>query len=464
MLFNSFIFIFGFLPVTYTVFWWLRTASHRYMWLALSGYVFYGYWDARFCLLMAFSTLVSYCAGLAFLRYQEARLRRLALVIPICVDLSLLGFFKYAGFALRSGQWLADSLGINARLPVFDVILPVGISFYTFHTITYIVDSYRGVIRPTNNLFEFSAYVSLFSQLVAGPIVRFRQIEGDLDSLGQAERTRWLLPGISFFVIGLVEKVLIADSLASFVDPAFRGYAALSTAGAWLTMLAYSFQLYFDFCGYSDMAVGLGLFFGLRIPQNFNSPYKALNPSDFWRRWHISLSTCLRDYLYIPLGGNRKGELFTYRNMMLTMLIGGLWHGANWTFVVWGGYHGLLLIAHRMAPRLWDALPKVAEQALMFVLVLVGWVFFRAPDFTSAGGVLRTMFTLSPGTLPDNSRVLVGFLVAAAYLAMVSRNAFELNTRRAWTGGWQTAMAVGFGACLAVMAGGRNSPFLYFQF
>ena len=464
MLFNSFIFIFGFLPVTYAVFWWLRTARHRYMWLALSGYVFYGYWDARFCLLMAFSTLVSYCAGLAFLRYEEPRLRRLALVIPICVDLSLLGFFKYAGFALRSGQWLADSLGINAHLPVFDVILPVGISFYTFHTITYIVDSYRGVIKPTRNLFEFSAYVSLFSQLVAGPIVRFRQIEGDLEGLGHAERARWLLPGISFFMMGLVEKVLIADSLASFVDPAFRGYATLSTAGAWLTMLAYSFQLYFDFCGYSDMAVGLGLFFGLRIPQNFNSPYKALNPSDFWRRWHISLSTCLRDYLYIPLGGNRRGELFTYRNMMLTMLIGGLWHGANWTFVVWGGYHGLLLVAYRMAPRLWDALPKVAAQVLMFVLVLVGWVFFRAPDFTSAGRILRTMVSLSPGTLPSNSGVLVTLVVLAAYLAMVSRNAFELNAQRTWTRGWQTAMAVAFGACLAVMAGGRNSPFLYFQF
>jgi alginate O-acetyltransferase complex protein AlgI len=464
MLFNSFIFIFGFLPVAYAVFWWLRTARHRYMWLTLSGYVFYGYWDARFCLLMAFSTLVSYCAGLAFLRYQEPRLRRLALVIPICVDLSLLGFFKYAGFALRSGQWLADSLGINAHFPVFDVILPVGISFYTFHTITYIVDSYRGVIRPTRNLFEFSAYVSLFSQLVAGPIVRFRQIEGDLEGLGQAERARWLLPGISFFMMGLVEKVLIADSLASFVDPAFRGYATLSTAGAWLTMLAYSFQLYFDFCGYSDMAVGLGLFFGLRIPQNFNSPYKALNPSDFWRRWHISLSTCLRDYLYIPLGGNRRGVLLTYRNMMLTMLIGGLWHGANWTFVVWGGYHGLLLVAHRMAPRIWDALPRVIGQPLMFVLVLVGWVFFRAPNFTSAGYVVRAMFAPAPGTLPSNSGVLVALLVLAAYLAMVSRNAFELNAQRTWTRGWQTAMAVAFGACLAVMAGGRNSPFLYFQF
>ena len=464
MLFNSFIFIFGFLPVTYVVFWWLRSARQRYMWLALTGYVFYGYWDARFCLLMAFSTLVSYCAGLAFLNYEQPRIRRLALIIPICVDLCLLGFFKYAGFTLRSGQWLADSLGISAHFPVFDMVLPVGISFYTFHTITYIVDSYRGVIRPTRNLFEFSAYVSLFSQLVAGPIVRFRQIEHDLEGLGDAARDRWMARGLAFFVTGLVEKVLIADSLATFVDPAFKSYAALSSSAAWLTMLAYSFQIYFDFCGYSDMAVGLGFLFGLRIPQNFNSPYKALNPSDFWRRWHISLSSCLRDYLYIPFGGNRHGVLATYRNLMLTMLIGGLWHGANWTFVVWGAFHGLLLVLYRVAPRLWDALPPIGAQALMFLLVLVGWVFFRAPTFTVAGSVLHAMFTPTLGSLPGNPGVLAGLLLVAGYWAMVGRNTFEFTEARAWTPTYQAAMAAALGACLAVMAGGRDSPFLYFQF
>jgi alginate O-acetyltransferase complex protein AlgI len=464
VLFNSFIFIFGFLPVTYLIFWRLHTARHRYMWLTLTSYVFYGYWDARFCLLMAFSTLVSYGAGLAFLNLDQPRVRRLALIVPVCVDLCLLGFFKYAGFVLRSGQWLADLLGIGARLPVLDIVLPVGISFYTFHTITYIVDSYRRVIRPTRNLFEFSAYVSLFSQLVAGPIVRFRQIEGDLEGLGNAVRQRWLTPGIAFFVTGLVEKVLIADSLANFVNPAFRSYAQLSSAGAWLTMLAYSFQLYFDFCGYSDMAVGLGFLFGLRIPQNFNSPYKAVNPSDFWRRWHISLSSCLRDYLYIPFGGNRHGVLATCRNVMLTMLIGGLWHGANWTFVVWGAFHGLLLVLYRVAPRLWDALPRVPAQALMFLLVVIGWVFFRAPTFDVAGSMLHAMFTPTPGTLPPNLDVLALLLLLAGYWGMVGRNTFEFNQQRVWTRAYQAATAGAFGACLAVMAGGRDSPFLYFQF
>src|SRR5262245_54509537 len=197
MLFNSFVFLFLFLPVTYAVFWALRSARARYVWLAITGYVFYGYWDPRFCLLMAFSTLVSYCAGLAFLRYETPRARRWCLIVPVTVDLALLGFFKYAGLGMHSAEWLLHVAGYDVKLPVLDIVLPIGISFYTFHTISYIVDSYRGLIKPTRNLWEFSAYVSLFSQLVAGPIVRFRQIEQDLESLGSASRTRWLGIGIS---------------------------------------------------------------------------------------------------------------------------------------------------------------------------------------------------------------------------------------------------------------------------
>ena len=311
MLFNSFVFLLAFLPITYVVFWAMRTARSRYIWLALTGYVFYGWWDARFCLLMAFSTTVSYVAGLCMLKYQAPRARRLCLVIPIVVDLSLLGFFKYANFAMDSFVQATSFFGHTLQVPNLNIILPVGISFYTFHTITYIVDSYRGAIRPTRNLFEFAAYVSLFSQLVAGPIVRFRQIEEDLESLGTTSRQKWFRLGIAFFVYGMVEKVIVADHLATYVDSSLGSYAGLSTLGSWLAMLGYSLQLYFDFCGYSDMAVGLGYMFGLRIPQNFNSPYKALDPSDFWRRWHISLSSCLRDYLYIPLGGNRHGTLIS---------------------------------------------------------------------------------------------------------------------------------------------------------
>jgi alginate O-acetyltransferase complex protein AlgI len=465
MLFNSFVFLCLFLPITYAVFWCLRTASTRYVWLTVTGYVFYGYWDARFTLLMAFSTLVSYTAGLGFLRWKDARRRRWCLVIPIVVDLSLLTFFKYAGFLVESTEALAHALGSDLALPALQIVLPVGISFYTFHTITYIVDSYRGVITPTRNLFEFSAYVSLFSQLVAGPIVRFRQIEQDLEAIATSSRTRWLARGVSFFVIGLAEKVIIADSLAAFVDPALADYGTLSTLGTWLIFAAYSFQLYFDFAGYSDMAIGLGLMFGLRIPINFNSPYKALDPSDFWRRWHISLSSCLRDYVYIPLGGNRYGELATYRNLMLTMLIGGVWHGANWTFVAWGAYHGLLLALYRRFGAAWDVLPAFVRRAGMFVLVLLGWVLFRCTDFTMAWAMLTRMFSLQPGAPIDGLLGLVSALAIAGGLAMLGPNASDAHDQ-SWTlsRAWAFGLAATFGAGLALMAGTGASPFLYFQF
>jgi alginate O-acetyltransferase complex protein AlgI len=462
VLFNSVVFLFVFLPITYVVFWSLRARRARYIWLTITGYVFYGYWDPRFCLLMAFSTAVSYLAGLGFLRYQDARRRRLCLVVPIVVDLCLLGFFKYFNFGLDTTRAVASWLGADVNLPHLNIILPVGISFYTFHTITYIVDAYRGVIRPTRNFFEFSTYVSLFSQLVAGPIVRFRQIESDLEHLDSASRTRWIVPGVQFFLVGLVEKVLVADTLAAFVDPALAQWSTLSTAGAWMAMLGYSFQLYFDFSGYSSMAVGLGYLFGIRIPQNFNSPYKALDPSDFWQRWHISLSSVLRDYLYIPLGGNRHGTYKTYRNLMITMLLGGLWHGASWTFVIWGAYHGLLLCLYRVFARQWDAVPARVRQLGMFVLVVVGWVFFRSTSFEMAAGVLGAMFAPTAGVLVPQPSLAALALVVAAWWGMYGPNAFDLpvvdSVRR------RVGMTVAFAASLALVLGTRSSPFLYFQF
>ncbi|HKW12189.1 MAG TPA: MBOAT family O-acyltransferase [Gemmatimonadaceae bacterium] len=465
MLFNSYVFLLAFLPITWLVFWALRSAHARYVWLAVTGYVFYGYWDPRFCLLMAFSTLVSYFAGLGFLRWdKDERRRKLCLVIPIVLDLSLLGFFKYANFALQTSHTLFGLVGWHVAVPHYNIVLPIGISFYTFHTISYIVDSYRRVIRPTRRFFEFAAYVSLFSQLVAGPIVRFRQIEQDLEGIGEADRWRWFARGVRFFVIGLVEKVIIADYLAYFVDPTLANWAHLSSLGTWLAMLGYTFQLYFDFSGYSSMAVGLGFLFGLRIPQNFNSPYKSLDPSEFWKRWHISLSSCLRDYLYIPLGGNRSGEWKAYRNLMLTMLIGGLWHGANWTFVVWGAYHGVLLALYRRYGRIWDALPAAVRQVGMFLAATIGWVWFRATDMRMVAGIFHRMFVPTAGEVPAQVLVLLPILTIAAWWAMVGPNAFDIDVvwrprARRWL-----VLAAAAAASLAIMAGSGSSPFLYFQF
>lgn len=465
MLFNSIVFLFAFLPVTYGVFWLLRSANARYVWLTVTGYVFYGYWDPRFCLLMLFSTVVSYGAGLGFLRWgHNPRWRRYCLVLPIAVDLALLAFFKYANFGLDTARWLAATIGTPVDLPVLDIVLPVGISFYTFHTISYIVDAYRGQITPTRNFWEFASYVSLFSQLVAGPIVRFRQIEADLEAIATHNRRDGIRRGLGYFAVGLLEKVVIADTIAAMVDPALAQWSSLGTAGAWLAVLGYTFQLLFDFSGYSTMAVGLGLLFGLRIPRNFESPYQATDPSDFWRRWHISLSTCIRDYLYISFGGNRGGSFATYRNLMLAMLIGGLWHGASWTFVFWGFYHGLLLCVHRAAGRRWDGLAPAVRRGGMFLAAMIGWVFFRATSFEMAAGLLERMFVPSAGSVVFGVApiAVAAAMVWAAWWSLRGRNVFELDRDGHLPSG--VGLAVSFGVALAFILSARPSPFLYFQF
>lgn len=462
MLFNSLSFLYGFLPVTYLVFWRLGSKNARYAWLALTGYVFYAFWDYRFCALMAFSTAVAFLAGLGLARWDDPQRRRLCVVVPVTLDLALLGFFKYANFAMDTVNQLAAQLDLPVYLSGPEIVLPVGISFYTFHTITYIVDSYRRTIVPTRNLAEFSCYVSLFSQLVAGPIVRFRQIERDLEHIdAHSPRRTWGI-GWSFFALGMIKKVLLADTIASIIDPALANYAGLSTLDTWLCMLGFAYQIYFDFSGYSDMAVGLGYLFGLRIPQNFASPYRATDPSDFWHRWHISLSTVLRDYLYIPLGGNRRGPGRTRFNIMVTMLLGGLWHGANWTFVFWGAYHGALLLAHRAVQPHWAPLPVALRRAVTFALVLLGWVLFRAEDWGMAMHVLGTMFSPVAGPVLPGLWGLVPALAAAATVAHVGRNTWEIDHR--WSPLAGIGIALLFALCMLVIYARQPAPFLYFQF
>lgn len=469
MLFNSFLFLYLFLPITYVGFWRLRGRRERHVWLTLASYVFYGYWNYKFCAVMAFSTGVSYLAGLGLRRWQDPRHRRLCLILPISIDLMLLAGFKYTNFFLDTLQTALRHFSSPVTMPSLDIILPIGISFYTFHTISYIIDSYRGDVEPTDDFWEFACYVSLFSQLVAGPIVRFRQVESDLRHLGDGPRAVQRDKGWSLFVLGLAKKVLIADTIATVINPAWSHAAGLSTVSAWLCVLGYTYQLYFDFSGYSDMAVGLGYLFGIRLPQNFNSPYIADGIADFWRRWHISLSSCLRDYLYIPLGGSRGTAGFVARNLMITMLIGGLWHGANWTFVFWGGYHGALLIAARVwsattGPRLArsSAWPRRMRQGWTFLLVSIGWVFFRAPTLGAAVALLRKMVVPQHGDAIVGSGVLVVVLALAAAAAHSGPNTFEM--RHDWSPRMVSVLTLLFIGCLVAMYGAHASPFLYFQF
>jgi alginate O-acetyltransferase complex protein AlgI len=460
MLFNSPIFIFLFLPVAYFVFWALKKKRSRYIWLTLTGYVFYAGWNPKFCVLMLFSTVVSYSAGRGFLRTSNPRTRKLLLIAPITVDLLLLGFFKYINMAISSWNWIGASW--HQPISALNIVLPLGISFYTFHTITYIVDSYRGDIKPTRDFWEFSSYVSLFSQLVAGPIVRFRELRDDLENIDKVSRWTYFNIGCSYFLTGLSQKLLLADTVASVIDPAFLHFGQLSTPSAWLCMLGYTYQLYFDFAGYSNMAIGLGYLFGMHIPLNFNYPYRALNPSDFWTRWHISLSRCLKDYLYIPLGGNRKGDARSYINLMTTMLIGGLWHGASWTFVAWGAYWGGLLCVYRLFRSQWNSLPRLGQRLLTFVLAVFGWALFRATDWPTAMTIFNRLLIPRAGTGVVGEVTLVSFLLICALFAHFEINVNGMEGKWSWVP--EAAMAVLFVVCLAEIVGREPSKFLYFQF
>lgn len=462
MLFNSLLFLYVFLPIAYVVFWRLKGKEPRYVWLTITGYVFYAFWNYRFCALMLFSTLVSYLAGLGLAKWPDRFRRRLCLVVPITLDLALLGFFKYTNFILRTAGDLSSWFGRSASFPVLDIVVPVGISFYTFHTITYIVDAYRGLITPTRSFFHFASYVSLFPQLVAGPIVRFRQIEQDLGEIDHAERTADLNLAWSFFAIGLIKKVLIADTIAILIEPGFANYAQISTLSAWLCVLGFSYQVYYDFSGYSDMAVGLGYMFGLRLPQNFNSPYQATNIADFWRRWHMSMSSFFRDYVYIPLGGSRVSPLKRSRNLMITMILAGLWHGAAWTFVLWGAFIGLLLVLHQMIGAQWERLPVWSQRLGTFVLFVVSLAFFRAESLGMARTLLGTMFSWHPGLGLVGVQTLVALLLVGGAAAHFGPNTFQMQHR--WSPSYATGFAILTGLCLFMLYGTVSTPFLYFQF
>ena len=456
MVFNSSVFLFAFLPVVFTAFWAARTRRQRHVILTVSGYVFYGYWDWRFCLLLLFSSLVSFSAGIMIDRAPDRATRRAWLVASVATDLTLLGFFKYYNFLAANLGRLAPP----AAPPLIDVVLPIGISFYTFHTISYIVDVAGGRVRATRDVFEYLAYVSLFSQLVAGPIIRFREIEDDLEHIEGPPRQDFMARGIGLFMVGLVKKAVVADSIAGWIDPMLGVYGSLSTLGAWTAALGYAFQLYYDFSGYSDMAMGLGLMFGLRIPHNFDSPYRAVGIADFWRRWHISLSRWLRDYLYIPLGGNRRGEARTYLNLMVTMLLGGLWHGANWTFVVWGAYHGALLALGRLTQGFFAPLPEALRRAGTFVLVLLGWVVFRSTDLAMAGVWLGRMFGAGTGAgvVPA---ALVAWVAVGLLRAQLLPETWQIpfGTRLRWAPLYAAGFLIAY-----LFVNQAQTVFLYYQF
>ncbi len=414
MLFNSYAFIFAFLPMTLLGFFVLAGVNRKLAagWLAAASLFFYGWWNPVYVGLLVASFLFNYALGVTIVRTRTAgdvrRCKRL-LVFALAVNLAVLGYFKYANFFLDTTNALLDTAG-----SLGEIVLPLGISFFTFTQIAFLVDAYQGKAEEYS-LTHYALFVTYFPHLIAGPILHHREM---MPQFGIAATYRpdynKLAAGLTIFVIGLFKKVIIADGVATYVAPVFNAAqagAALTFLEAWCGALAYTFQLYFDFSGYSDMAVGLSLMFGIRLPINFHSPYKAVNIIEFWRRWHMTLSRFLRDYLYIPLGGNRRGRARRYVNLVVTMLLGGLWHGAGWTFVVWGGLHGLYLAINHA----WHALrrrlghdPRSSTRGgralaclVTFTAVVVAWVVFRSDSLDTAWTLLRAMAGMNGFALPD---------------------------------------------------------------
>lgn len=409
MLFNSYEFLLGYLPLVVLVFFWIGRSSHLLAagWLALASLFFYGWWNPAYVTLLLVSVLFNFGAGLLINR-STGRIRSVALWLALAADLALLGYYKYANFFLSTSAALAGE-----STALVEIILPLGISFFTFTQIAYLVDVYRGIAKEANFV-HYLLFVTYFPHLIAGPVLHHKEM---MPQFAQAEsyrpRVENFVVGLTIFAIGLFKKVVLADGIAPYGSSVFAAAKAgetVSLFSAWGGALAYTFQLYFDFSGYSDMAIGLSRLFGVKLPLNFDSPYKATNIVEFWRRWHMTLSRFLRDYLYIALGGNRHGVVRRYTNLFLTMLLGGLWHGAGWTFVAWGALHGLYLIVNHVWRWLVSRVNWIAGTrgkctrclgwALTFVGVVVGWVLFRAENFDAAKTMLAGMSGLHGVALP----------------------------------------------------------------
>jgi len=435
--------------------------------LLVASYVFYGWWDYRFCFMLLGITVVDYFVSLRMELAPDRDHRRRWLLVSLCMNLGLLAFFKYTNFLVGNlrGPLAAFGVALPAHL---NVILPVGISFITFQTMSYSIDVYRGRLSPPRRFRDFALFAAFFPQLVAGPIVRGIFFLPQLATIHPI-RLENLRVGAEIFLRGFVKKVLFADRLSIFADAVFANPALYSSPTCWLAALAYTGQIYFDFSGYTDMAIGVGRCLGFQLPENFRHPYISTNLSEFWQRWHISLSTWLRDYLYIPLGGNRRGTARTYVNLMITMLLGGLWHGASWTFVAWGALHGLGLVVHRLfgresdEPRPWGA-RRLASWAGTFLFVVVCWVFFRAKDFPAAWAMLRKMAWIDPAGV---HWFYVHALVILA-IAAVLHVGTVLRKERPWVLPLDrpTGLALACALLLVVLffAPVGTNPFIYFQF
>ncbi|TGE33837.1 MBOAT family O-acyltransferase [Desulfosporosinus sp. Sb-LF] len=476
MLFNSYSFIFLFLPTTMVVFFVL--ARWRLLPLATGALViasifFYAYWDVRNLPVLISSMIFNFIVT----RLLQVRRSKSLLIVTVAVDLMTLGYFKYTGFIVSN---LNNFFHTGLNVP--EIMLPLGLSFFTFTQIAFVVDAYRGETKGCD-LLTYSLFVTFFPHLIAGPILYHKDIIPQFKSLrSRIFSHKNLAIGLSIFVIGLSKKVIIADHLSAWVTPVFAQPDHSSFLEAWAGALAYTLQLYFDFSGYSEMALGLGKMFNINLPVNFLSPYKSVSIIEFWRRWHISLSTFLRNYLYIPLGGNRRGEIRRFLNLWLTMLLGGIWHGAGWTFIIWGGLHGTFLVINHLWRKLKIQLPKLLAWSITFVAVVVAWVFFRANSMHTAKSIVLGMVGFNGIVLPGVNGSVLGFslnfgklpllpgggkellvLLGLVLFVVLMPNVPEIHTTR-FRPSLRWALLGGFLFTICLLQLGHVAEFLYFQF
>ncbi len=499
MVFSSYIFVLVFLPIALLGFYALRERAGirgAMAWLVVVSLIYFGWWNPKYLGLLFFSLAFNFAVGGFVGSDRPVAHRRAALIAGIAVDLALLAYFKYATFIVDT----IDAL-FQTGYTIGPIVLPIAISFFTFQQIAYLVDAYQGGAREYRFL-DYVLFVSFFPQLIAGPIVHHAEMMPQFERRERRDATSDLAIGLTLFIMGLWKKVMLADSIAAYADPVFAVTDAgnlPTTLDAWTGTLAYTLQLYFDFSGYSDMAIGIARMFGILLPLNFHSPYKSTSIVDFWRRWHITLSRFLRDYLYIPLGGNRKGQVRRYLNLMITMLLGGLWHGAGWNFVLWGFLHGAFLMVNHawftVSPRLplfksWQGPSRHAfAVGLTFLAAMFAWVPFRATTWAGVGNMYQSLLGWTPTTvslfddpftawglllaglaivwfLPNTQQIMAPYQPTVEYAVAPERWPAADRPRLGWV--WRPGVLIGVGAAMilvfTVMRIARGTAFIYFQF
>lgn len=470
MVFSSSVFLWMFLPCV-MVLYYLFNDKYRNLLLLVASLLFYAWGEPIYVFLMIGSILVNYMFGIWVGSTQKSGQKKFILCISIILNLGMLGVFKYSNFIIDS----INSISGRELLSQVNIALPIGISFFTFQILSYVVDVYRGGIKPQRNLISLALYISFFPQLIAGPIVKYHDIE--LQLRNRTSNVDKIYDGVRRFLLGLGKKMIFANGFGVIADQIFGlTIAQLSTKTAWLGILCYTFQVYYDFSGYSDMAIGLGKIFGFDFMENFNYPYLSQSIKEFWRRWHISLSTWFREYLYIPLGGNRKGNVRTYINLLIVFFATGLWHGASWNYVIWGMFHGVFLVIERLfLGKVLEKNPiKILNRVYTLLTVVIAWVFFRADTLTQALGYIKTMFVYEPDTFYGITSYINPYFLIIAILGVllcgivqstkIAKKVNQLSTTSLYHVSEIVLYIVILFMVTLLLSSGAYNPFIYFKF